>query len=212
MPTVVQSCTRSVRRSSYKSYTVSMRQLILASTSPSRQELLKKRGLDFSVVGSGFEEWLDDSLSAMEMTKVLGLGKVRSVAREHPEAIVIGGDTIVTVVGKQLGKAESYEEALEMWRLCCSAPNVLTSSLAVVCEALDFEYVVADEATITFLPFDEEKIRAYLDTGDYVGKAGAWSIQEARYLMASVEGDPDTIVGLPYRLLAPVLEELRSRE
>lgn len=178
-----------------------MRQIILASGSPRRKELLEQRGLSFTVVQSDFEEWLDDGMTPEVVATMLGLGKARAVAAKHPEAIVIGSDTIVTVDGKQLGKASNIEEAREMWRLVTSAPNIITTSIAVVCVAENYEFTVADNAYVTFKPYDEAAVEAYLATDDWHDKAGAWSIQKCRNLMTSVDGDPNTIIGLPTRLL-----------
>jgi septum formation protein len=82
-----------------------MRQIILASTSPRRKELLEEMGLDFTVVPSDFEEYLDDSRPVEDIAMELGAGKARAVAEKYPEAIVIGSDTIVTIGEVQLGKA-----------------------------------------------------------------------------------------------------------
>ncbi len=182
-----------------------MRQIILASGSPRRKELLEKIGLTFTVVPSDFDEWLDDDQTPESVAVALGIGKAQAVAAKYPEAIVIGSDTIVTVDGKQLGKAENIDEAREMWRIATSAPNKITSSLAVVCKAENYEFAVADNAYVTFKPYDEAAVEAYLATDDWHDKAGAWSIQQCRGLMARVEGDPETILGLPTRLLAESL-------
>lgn len=181
------------------------RQIILASGSPRRRELLERLGLPFTVVPSEFEEYLDDARSVEEIAKELGIGKAREVAARYPEAIVIGGDTIVTVGTVQLGKPEDIDDARRMWQLVTSGPNIVTTSLAVVCLAEQYDRVVCDQATVTFKPYDEQAIEAYLATGDYADKAGAWSIQHARHLIESVEGSQDTIIGLPIRYLRELL-------
>lgn len=178
-----------------------MRQIILASGSPRRKELLEQMGLSFTVVPSDFDEWLDDDQSPEVVSMTLGLGKAQSVAEQYPDAIVIGSDTIVTVDGKQLGKAANLDEAREMWRLATSAPNKITTSVAVVCKAKDYEFSTADNAFVTFRPYDHAGVEAYLATSDWHDKAGAWSIQKCRDLMRTVEGDAETIIGLPSRLL-----------
>lgn len=185
-----------------------MRQIILASTSPRRKQLLEKMGLAFTIVPSEFEEYLDDARTPEGVAKELGLGKARAVAEKYPEAIVIGSDTIVTVRGHQLAKAANLAEAREMWQLVTSAKNKVTSSIAIVCKALDYERSDADNTFVTFKPYDEQAVEAYLATGDYADKAGAWSVQQARHLMQSIEGDEDTLMGLPTKLLARMLADL----
>ena len=88
-----------------------MRQIILASTSPRRKELLEEMGLDFTIVPSDFEEYLDASRPVEDIAMELGAGKARAVAEKYPEAIVIGSDTIVTIGEVQLGKAVDLEDA-----------------------------------------------------------------------------------------------------
>lgn len=178
-----------------------MRQIILASGSPRRKELLEMMGLTFDVVPSNFDEWLDDSMDTKKVAVELGIGKARDVAERYPEAIVIGSDTIVTVDGKQLGKAADIEEAREMWRLATSAPNEITTSVVVLCLAENYKFATSDSMLITFKPYDAVAVEAYLATDDWHDKAGAWSIQQCRGLMESVEGDIETVIGLPTQLL-----------
>lgn len=168
--------------------------------------MLEKMGLTFEVVPSKFEEWLDDTMKPEDMAMKLGLGKACEVAERFPEAIVIGSDTIVAVNGKQLGKAADLDEARAIWRLVTSAPNKITTSVAVVCKAENFEFTAYDNAFVTFKSYDEKAVEDYLATDDWRDKAGAWSIQKCRYMMASVEGDPETIIGLPTRLLVEQLQ------
>lgn len=185
-----------------------MRKIILASGSPRRKELLTMMGLTFEAIASNFDEWLDDTKTPEEMSITLGRGKAREIARQYPDAIVIGSDTIVTVNGKQLGKAVDVTEGREMWRLVTSAPNKITTSAVVICQETAYEFATSDNAFVTFKPYDEAAVEAYLKTDDWHDKAGAWSIQQCRGLMNSVEGDIETIIGLPTRLLVEPLSEL----
>lgn len=186
-----------------------MRTIILASGSPRRRELLSMMHLDFTVVPSDFAEWLDDATDPSEMAITLGLGKAKEVAKRFPEAIVIGSDTIVTVGGTQLGKAANVAEARAMLRLCTGEPNVVTTSVAVVCVAENYEYTHFDNTTVYFKPYNEAAVEAYLATEDYKDKAGAWGIQSgAGPLIDHFEGDVETVIGLPTRLLVEPLAQL----
>jgi septum formation protein len=111
----------------------------------------------------------------------------------------------VTVGDRQLGKAGDNKEAREMWQLVASATNKITTSAVVICQAENYEFAASDNAFVTFKPYDEAAIEAYLATDDWRDKAGAWSIQKCRSLMEMVEGDIETIVGLPTRLLVEPL-------
>lgn len=185
-----------------------MRQIILASGSPRRKELLELMGLTFTIVPSDFEEWLDDTLDTRDVAITLGLGKARAVAVQYPEAIVIGSDTIVTVDGKQLGKAANDEEARAMLRLLSEHPSTVTTSVAVICLAEGYEHADSDTAKVFFKPYDEAESEKYIATQDYRDKAGAYGIQTgAAPLVDYISGDPTTIIGLPVSLVSAELEK-----
>ncbi len=179
----------------------------MASGSPRRKELLTLMGLAFEVIPSDFYEELDGSRTPEEVSKELGLGKAMVLARKFPDAIVIGSDSIVTIGGRQLAKAESIEEARTMLYDVTLHPNQVASSLAVVCLEENFESVQAENSWVYFRPFDEQAVETYLATGDYKDKAGAYGIQSgAAPLIDHITGNLDTIIGLPTHLLAPLLQ------
>lgn len=186
-----------------------MRQIILASGSPRRKDLLKQMGLEFEVIPSDFDEQLDDDRSPEEVAKELGLGKALTVAKQYPEAIVIGSDTIVTVNGKQLGKAADADEARAMLEMVCAGSNLITSSIAVVCLAENFEVVDAVNAKVYPKSFDAAKVEAYIRTDDWRDKAAAYGVQSgASFLVDYIDGRYDTVLGFPTERLAEILQQL----
>jgi len=192
-----------------------MRQIILASGSPRRKQLLADVGVAFDVIPSKFDEYLDDDRSPAEVTMELGLGKAMDVAKDHPDAIVIGSDTIVTIEGKQLGKAATLDEAREMIKLESGKLNLISSSLAVVCLAEQFQAVEVSEAKIFFKPYNHDAVETYLQSGDYKDKAGAYGVQSgAAPLVDYIVGRYDTILGMPTDLLVPILRKfgIEARE
>lgn len=185
-----------------------MRQVILASTSPRRKDLLTRMGVKFTVVPSDFDEHLDHSVPAGPMAIELGLGKARAVAEKHPEALVIGGDTIVTLGDQHLGKAEHEAHARQMIRAQTGQTVAVTSSVVLVCKALGVEEAVAEATGVVMRPADAERIETYLKSGDWADKAGAWGIQSgAAGLVDHIVGNFDTVLGLPTRLLVPMLKK-----
>lgn len=168
---------------------------------------MEAMGLKFRVIPSDFDEQLDDTRTPEEVASELGLGKARAIAAQYPEAIVVGSDTIVTVDGVQFGKAADIEDARRMWRIITSAPNKVTTSVAIVCCAIGYENVVAQNAYVHLKPYDQAAVDAYLATGDYADKAGAYSIQNAGALIERIEGDQEIILGLPTSTLRQVLDD-----
>lgn len=166
-------------------------------------------GLQFQSIPSDFYEELDDARTPEAVAEELGLGKAMVVARAHPEAIVIGSDTIVTINGRQLAKAADLDEARVMLHDVTLHPNKVTSSLAVVCLERGLQFVGSENAWVYFKPYDAAAVEAYLATGDYADKAGAYGIQSgAAPLVDHIEGRADTIIGLPTQLLALQLQRL----
>lgn len=183
-----------------------MRQIILASGSPRRRELLEQMGLQFTVIPSDFEEWLDDTRDPAEMAKELALGKARDVARRYPEALVIGSDTVAMLDGRQLGKQPDEAAARKLLREMSGAIQEIVTSVALVCQATGLAEVRADRAVIVFEAYGEAEIDRYLQYGAWQDKAAATAIQdEFTVPVAYIEGDYDTILGLSTRLVAEML-------
>jgi septum formation protein len=185
-----------------------MRSIILASGSPRRQELLKLMGLKFEVRVSNYDEYIDNTLPAKELSIELALGKARVIAERNPEALVIGGDTLVTLNGEHLGKAPDVATARQMLRALDGQTASVTSSVVLLCRAAGLELTDADTTVLHTAPTDNATIEAYLQTNDWRDKAGAWGIQSGgSFLFNSIEGAYDTILGLPTEFLARMLEK-----
>ncbi|HRJ90593.1 MAG TPA: Maf family protein [Candidatus Saccharibacteria bacterium] len=185
-----------------------MKNIILASQSPRRKNLLTDMGVTFSVVPSNFEEHLDNSRDPEVVAKELALGKALDVAQYYPDAYVIGADTIVTINGKQLEKPTSPENAKELLRLLAGESNYVTTGISLVCINDNVRLSVATTTTVVFAPFDEAVVDEYIATGDPMDKAGAYSVQRLYgTLIDHVEGDFDTIMGLNTTSLAAMLKQ-----
>lgn len=185
-----------------------MRKIILASGSPRRQELLTAMRVPFTVIPSDYDEQLDDARTPEEVAAELGMGKAQSVAAQYPDAIVIGSDTIVCAGTQQIGKQPTEAAEREVLKLLSSQPSRVTSSAAVVCKEAGFSRVATDSALVVFKPYDAVAVEAYIQTGDWRDKA-AYGIQSgAGPLIDYIEGEYDTILGLPTRVLADILAEL----
>lgn len=189
-------------------YTVTMSDplIILASKSPRRIDLLTQMGLQFKVVPSNFDEMLDDSRPPDEVAQELALHKAMTVARQYPDSLVIGSDTIVTIDGKQLEKPRDTEEAYAMLKLLSGKPNEVSTGVAIVRLSDGVQVVGADTTRVYFKEYDQQAVETYVQTGDPMDKAGAYGIQSgATALISHIEGKYDTVVGLPTELLADML-------
>jgi len=183
-------------------------QLILASTSPRRRELLALLNIPFEVRNPSFDEELKPNISAIEQVKSFAVGKAGSVATQEPEAVVLGSDTVIELEHQVLGKPVDVAEARAMLRLLAGRSHHVHTAVALVSVRRAIEFVELSTATVRMKRYDEQAHERYLATGDSLGKAGGYSIQgEGGELIASIEGDFPTVVGLPLRVVATLLRQ-----
>lgn len=181
-------------------------QLILASSSPRRQELLRQIGIPFVVEVPEVDEHAVHAESPAELVERLALRKARAVAARHPDALVLGADTIVVVDGEVLGKPADRAEAEAMLGRLSGRPHQVLTGVAVV--RGPEEQVAHEETVVRFAPLTREQIRWYVETGEPMDKAGAYGIQgRAAALIASISGDYYNVVGLPLHRTVQMLAQ-----
>lgn len=187
-----------------------MRKIILASQSPRRHELLADLGVEFDVVVSEVDEHIDHDVSGAELAMELAELKAQAVADEHPDAVVIGADTVVSVDGKNLAKPANESEATEMLRSLSDKTHDISTGVAIICKDANYKDVKSDTAHITMNPYDAEKVAVYIASGDPYDKAGGYAVQnpDAEFLIKSVEGDRTSIMGLPQTLVTVMLADV----
>ncbi|MDH5563348.1 MAG: Maf family protein [Nitrospirota bacterium] len=182
--------------------------ILLASTSPRRQELLSLLGLPFHSVPPTCEEALSPHLSPSEQTRQLARDKAQSVASQHPQDLVIGSDTVIEIEGKLLGKPENMQEAETMLRQLRGQCHQVHTGVAIIHQSTNVSIDFVETAKVWIKPFDEQTLKTYLATEESLGKAGAYSIQgEGAQLIEKIEGDYPTIVGLPLWRTAKMFEQ-----
>jgi septum formation protein len=183
--------------------------LILASNSPRRQELLARLTSDFVVVPSRIDE--SESGTPAERAVATARAKARAVGRSE-RGVIIGADTIVVVGREVLAKPATRDQAKEMLRLLSGRPHSVFTGLCVWDTESGTERTVCEETLVTFRRLDEEEIEAYLDTGEYHDKAGAYAIQGvAAKFVSGIQGDYANVMGLPLCRLALLLREVGVR-
>lgn len=173
-----------------------MKKIILASKSPRRKELLEKCGFLFSIDAADIDETIDERASMIAEVKRLAFEKASTVLCRHPQSIVIGSDTIVTIDGKVLGKPKTKEEAILMLRTLSGRTHQVITSLAIVSDCKKYVDVVISD--VTFTELSEEEIIDYVASGEPMDKAGAYGIQgKAAKFIQEIHGDFYSIMGLP---------------
>jgi len=192
-------------------------ELILASASPRRREILELAGYDFTVSVSDVEETLIDGTPGELVEHLSGL-KARAVAGKYEKSrssvlsdpcIVIGADTVVVEAGEILGKPQDEEDAFRMLReLSGETHQVFTGvTLCVIRNGIITDTVSFSERTdVTMREISDAEIRKYISTGEPMDKAGAYGIQgKAAIFISGIKGDYYNVVGLPICRLTEML-------
>ena len=181
-------------------------QLILASQSPRRRELLSLFGIPFAVRVADIDETMDPTLPAAEAVAQISHKKALAVARDTQD-VLIAADTIVVVAGKILGKPHTKEEAAEMLRLLSGRDHQVMTGVTVLCG--DRESVFTEITDLHFRELTEREIHRYVESGEPMDKAGAYGIQGGAALFCQrMTGDYYNVMGLPVCHLGQVLKEM----
>ena len=183
--------------------------LILASTSPRRREILELLGLPFEVIAPGFDELASSDRPVEDEVLDFALGKAASVARDNPNSIVIGSDTMILIDAKKVGKPDGIADAKHILRSLSGKTHRIFTSVAIVDGSGGPGLGMVEEVSVKMRDYSEKEIEDYLSCNESLGKAGAYSIQgRGRALIESIDGDYLTAVGLP---LKPIADYLKSR-
>ena len=180
--------------------------LILASASPRRQELLKLFGIPFIIRVADIDETMDPQASAYDEVARLSREKAMAVSRE-PEDTVIAADTIVVCQGKILGKPHSYEEAVSMLQLLSGRDHQVMTGCTVL--KGDRAETFTEVTDLHFRSLSQKEIENYVASGEPMDKAGAYGIQGGAALFCEkMDGDYYNVMGLPVCRLGQVLKGL----
>ncbi len=186
--------------------------LILASASPRRKEILGEIVKNFEIIPAKGEENADGAKTPKEVVKTLARQKAREVA-SLPQAkgkTVLGADTVVALNGEILGKPKDEADAFRMLTALSGQTHEVYTGVCVIAPNGQ-ERTEADCTKVRFFTLTEEQIRAYIQTGSPMDKAGAYGIQDGG-LVEKIEGSFTNVVGLPKALCEEMLGAgMRSR-
>ncbi|MFO0700034.1 MAG: Maf family protein [Nitrospira sp.] len=184
-------------------------QLILASSSPRRHELLALLGLAFEVYPSDFHEHQLAGLSPLEQVKYFALEKARSVAKVHPQAYVLGSDTVIDLDGHTLGKPRDLIDARAMLSRLAGRVHHVHTAVALMNHEQHNEAVEVSTAVVRMKAEVGDVYERYLASGESLGKAGSYAIQGlGGDLVEHIDGDYTAVVGLPLKLVACLLQSV----
>jgi septum formation protein len=184
-------------------------QIILASASPRREQLLREMGLRFVVLRpDGIEEELSgaapDVLAMRNAQR-----KARAVAGRRPDAMVIGADTVVVLDGKVFGKPRDVAEAGRMLEQLVGCQHEVITGVCLLHHALGTELLFADTTKVWMRSLSRTQIEEYLSQIDPLDKAGAYAIQEhGAGVVQRIDGSYTNVMGLPTERLRATFERI----
>ncbi|MCD7959940.1 MAG: Maf family protein [Ruminococcus sp.] len=185
--------------------------LILASGSPRRKELLRLITSDFTVIPANIDESLPYDTAPEDVPQQLAIRKALAVSKNYPHSVVLGADTIVLFQGQILGKPVTSTRAMEMLQLLSGKTHQVITGLALVQNGT--YQVFSTKTDVTFYPLSQYQIDTYVNTGEPLDKAGGYGIQGyGALLVREIHGDFYNVVGLPVAATARVIQQFTSEE
>jgi septum formation protein len=183
-------------------------EIILASASPRRSELLRNLGLPFRVLASDVNETVAPDLTPAEVVTELSQRKALAVANTLGKGIVIGSDTIVVLDDQILGKPTDEKDAFRMLQGLQGRIHEVYSAVTCIDAATGQMVTGYRSTTVRFKPLGSDVMERYIATGEPMDKAGSYAIQGlGAIFVEGIDGDYFNVVGLPLSLLAEQLKQ-----
>lgn len=177
-------------------------QLILASASPRRAELLKLLRVDFKILPGNVAEVTHEHLTPLEVCQLNAHRKAFAVAKQIPDALVLGADTLVFLDNEILGKPRDLAESRRMLSRLQGRTHQVVTGVSLIHLRKHQERIFAASTDVLFHPLDGGQIRDYIARVHTLDKAGGYAIQEAgEMLISEISGSYSNVVGLPLEVL-----------
>jgi len=190
-----------------------MPELFLASSSPRRRNLLKQLGRPFHVIRPNADETIPPGLSAAEVAEALAARKAKSAADRLTAGTVLGADTLIAAGGEIIGKPRDRAHAIEILTRLTRRPHFVITGICLLDARTGRRRAASDRTRVTMRRMTTAQIEAYVDSGEAMGKAGAYAIQETGdRFVERIEGSLSNVVGLPLELLGRLLAEFEREK
>jgi septum formation protein len=182
--------------------------IILASASPRRREILTRLGYKFDVILPSVQE-ITVKKRPSAMVKELAFKKTFDVARLYPDAVVIGGDTLVYCKGRVIGKPKNKADALRILRLENGSWQAVYSGIAIICKNQNKAVTGVERTLCKARRLDDKALSAL--AGKHMDKAGAYAMQDNDDIFIErIKGCYDNVVGMPSALLNEMMKEFKK--
>ena len=181
-------------------------QLIMASSSPRRRELLDQIQVSYKVLPVNIDESHMPGETAEQFVMRMAIEKAAASYEQNPHCVALGSDTIVAIGSTILGKPENKAHAIEILSLLSGNTHQVMTAVAIHCS--EYKECVMSVSEVEFTELTRQQIEAYWDTGEPVDKAGAYGVQGiAAQFIKNISGSYSGIMGLPLFETAQLLEK-----
>ena len=185
--------------------------IILASQSPRRYDLLRMIGLDFTVIPSDIIEKNDNDLQPLEYALMNAKDKAKVVSEKYPNSLVISADTIVVLGNKILEKPENADHAFEILSQLNGKTHEVITAFGLILKSKKISIFDYEKTKVKFRKLQHEKIKEYIETGEPFDKAGGYGAQGlGSLLIEKVDGCFYNVVGFPLGKFFIMYEKLIS--
>lgn len=189
-----------------------MEPIILASSSPRRQEILRMLDIPFQVILPNIDETLTSSVDTEDVPELLAREKVSAVIHSLPSQQeiqwVLGADTVIVKNGRIFGKPQSADEAAEFLKEFQGSTHTVITAVVLYNGKQKSTTSRVAKTKVTFAPMTDDEIQWYLESGEWHGAAGGYRIQSlASIFIEKIEGSQSCVTGLPIHELYDMLKE-----
>lgn len=186
-----------------------MVRIVLASSSPRRKELLLKYNIDPIIVKANIKEKTYEEEKPEQVVMALAFEKANDVAKRFNNGeIVLGADTVVACEGKILGKPEDEYDGIRMIEFLNNREHEVITGICLIKAGTNIKIIDYEKTIVKFRNLSDKKIKKYIETGEYIDKAGAYGIQGfGSLLIEYIHGCYFNVVGLPVSKLDFLLEK-----
>jgi septum formation protein len=186
-----------------------LKNVILASSSPRRRELLAEAGVEFEIIAPHVDETADPSLTPEQNARIIAELKARAISAVRRDKLVIAADTMVVLDGEMIGKPVDEADAIKMLSRLSGRKHKVVTGVAMAHVERGVWWSGVETSYTLFRVIPQGDIAAYVESGEPMDKAGAYAVQgRAGEWIEGFEGSVSNIIGLPMELLTRALRDL----
>ena len=186
-----------------------MRDIILASSSPRRREILSQAGYNFRVIASCYDEKIQGLQYAPELVINCAHQKALDVYRKHPNSLIISADTVVVHNNIILGKPKDKNDAYNMLKSLSNDTHFVATAVCLIKKGKILKDI--EITHVTFRKLSDEEIKNYIELKNPLDKAGSYGIQDEGFDFATnIDGEIDNVIGFPVKLFLKLYDNIIS--